>query len=189
LAELAVSYPDTRVEVRHASSATQLTELRAHELDVALVRDRPTDPDLDAVLAVEEAMGVLMADARSAEFATDAGVHLDRLAGLEWVQFARSEAPAWWDNVAATLRVHGITVADPVRDDEPPVTPEVKLAAVGTGRAFALASPGWARPLPEGITWHPLIGHPIVRRTWAVWHAEARQRDLAALIAALDSTP
>jgi hypothetical protein len=134
-------------------------------------------------------MGVILADARAAEVATDAGVHLHRLARLEWVQFARSEAPVWWDSVAATMRVHGIPVADPVRDDEPPLTREVKLAAVGTGRAFALASPTWARPLPAGITWQQLIGHPIVRRTWAVWHADSRQRDLAALIAALDAAP
>jgi hypothetical protein len=30
---------------------------------------------------------------------------------------------------------------------------------------FALASPTWARPLPEGMTWHRLVGDPIVRRT------------------------
>jgi hypothetical protein len=38
------------------------------------------------------------------------------------------------------------------------------------------------------MLWHPLVGHPIVRRTWAVWQASARQRELAALIAILDST-
>lgn len=69
-----------------------------------------------------------------------------------------------------------------------PVTVEAKLASAGTGRAFALASPGWAQPLPDGMLWHPLVGHPIVRRTWAVWQASARQRELAALIAILDST-
>jgi hypothetical protein len=64
----------------------------------------------------------------------------------------------------------------------------VKLAAVGTGRAFAFAAPGWARPLPEGLVWHPLIGNPIVRRTWALWLAESRQREVATLISALDIT-
>jgi DNA-binding transcriptional LysR family regulator len=186
IAELGAEYPDTRVEVRHASSADQLAELRARDLDVALVRDRPADPDLDTVLCVQETMGVILATARSTQLADAAGVRLDRLARLEWVRFPRSEAPAWYDHVAATLRVHGIELTDTDRRDEPPVTPEVKLAAVGTGRAFALASPGWARPLPAGMTWHRLVGNPIVRRTWAVWHAEARQRDLAALVAALE---
>jgi DNA-binding transcriptional LysR family regulator len=62
------------------------------------------------------------------------------------------------------------------------------------GRALiALAPPGWADPLPSAplpgvVTWHPLIGSPIIRRTWAVWPASSRRRDLAALIAALDVT-
>lgn len=72
------------------------------------------------------------------------------------------------------------------RDTGRPVTAEVKLAAAGTGRTFALASPRWAQPLPAGMHWHPLTGHPIVRRTWAVWDANARERDLAALISILD---
>lgn len=38
--------------------------------------------------------------------------------------------------------------------------------------------------------WHsfPLIGNPIVRRTWAAWPAESRRREVATRIAALDMT-
>jgi DNA-binding transcriptional LysR family regulator len=186
LARLSVTHPDTRVEVRHSTSATQLAALRTHDLDVALVRDRPADARFDAVLAVREAMGVILATTRSAQLAEPAGVHLPRLAGLSWIGFARSDTPAWYDQVTATLRAHGITVNHRARDDDRPVTAEVKLAAVGTGRAFALAAPGWARSVPAGVSWHPLIGDPLVRRTWAVWSATARRRDLAALVAALD---
>jgi DNA-binding transcriptional LysR family regulator len=187
LGRLGVDHPDTRVTVRHSSSAKQLADLRSGELDVALVRDRPADPSLDAVLAVREAMGVILSDALSDQLAEIGGVQLHRLTGLRWIGFARSDTPAWHDQVTATLRGHGVSVDDQP-DDDRPVTAEVKLAAVGTGRAFALASPGWAQPLPEGMRWHPLIGNPIVRRTWAVWTADARQRDLAGLIAALDLT-
>jgi DNA-binding transcriptional LysR family regulator len=175
------------VEIRHSSSATQVAALRAGDLHVALVRDRPADPDLDAVLAVRESMGVILSTARGEKLAGQTGVPLHRLAGLDWIGFARSDTPAWHDQVTATLRGHGITVTAPVPDNDRPVTAEVKLATVGTGRAFALASPGWAQPLPDGMAWHPLTGDPIVRRTWAVWRADARHRDLAALIAALDA--
>ncbi len=41
--------------------------------------------------------------------------------------------------------------------------------------------------LPDGMRWHPLIGNPIVRRTWALWDSAARRRDLAVLVAALDA--
>jgi DNA-binding transcriptional LysR family regulator len=187
LNRLSVDHPHTRVEVRHSSSTAQLADLRSNELQVALVRDRPADPSLDAVLAVREAMGVILADSLSARIADARGVQLHRLAGLHWIGFARSDTPAWHDHVTATLRGHGVTVDDQPGDDRPLIA-EVKLAAVGTGKAFALASPGWAQPLPAGMRWHPLIGDPIVRRTWAVWHAHARHRDLAALIAILDST-
>ena len=187
LGELAAAHPGTRVEVRHSSSAAQLAALRERELDLALVRERPADLALDAVLAVTEAMGVIIAAACSAEIAEPAGVQLHKLSSLTWIGFSRSEAPAWHDQVTAILRGHGIDT--PGSDDDGPLTREVKLAAVGAGRAFALASPTWAaQPLPDGIRWHPLAGDPIVRRTWAVWHADSRRRDLATLVAALDAT-
>ena len=187
LADLGSTYPLTRVAVSHASSAAQLAALQDGELDVALVRECPADPGYDAVLAVEEAIGVILATARAEELADPAGVRLHRLAGLEWVGFPRSEAPVWYDQVAATLRAHGISL-DHQSAGEHPLIAEVKLAAVGAGRAFALAPPDWAQSLPEGVTWRSLIGNPIVRRTWAVWPASSRRRDLAALVAALDIT-
>lgn len=184
-AELATSHPDIRVELRHAASAAQLAALRAGDLDLGLVRDRPYDPALDAVLAVEEAIGVVLSDARASEIAEPGGLQLQKLASLTWQGFARAESPAWYDQVAATMRAHGIEISDqPV--GEPPVTTEVKLAAVAGGLTFALAPSRWTEPLPDGISWFPLIGHPIVRRTWAVWHADSRRRDLAALVSALD---
>jgi DNA-binding transcriptional LysR family regulator len=186
LAHLADAFPDTRVEVVHSSSSSQIAAVRSGDLDVGLVRDRPTDPRLDAVLAVKESMGVILAAGRAEEIAEPPGVHLQRLAGLHWMAFARSDAPAWHDQVTATLRAHGIAVDDQPRDDRP-VTAEVKLAGIGTGKAFGLASPGWARPLPEALVWYPLVDDPIVRRTWAIWPADARQRDVAALIDALDN--
>ena len=188
LADLSISCPRTQVEVRHASSAAQLAALRTGDLDIALVRERPPGPDYDAVLAVEEAMGVILASSRAAELADPAGVRLHELAGLHWIGFPRSDTPIWHDQVTATLRSHGITVDGQPQPGEPPVIAEVKLAAVGTGRAFALAPAGWSQPLPEGLTWRRLIGDPIVRRTWALWPADSRRRDIAAFVAALDIT-
>lgn len=186
LAELSAAFPQTRVDISHASSAVQLAALEAGELDVALVRECPADPGYDAVLAVEEALGVLLAASVAGELADPAGVQLHWLADLEWLGFQRGEAPAWHDQVTATLRSHGIPVRDRARSGEHALIAEVKLAAVATGKAFALAPPGWPVPLPGGVTWCPLAGNPIVRRTWAVWPAGSRRRDLAALIAALD---
>ncbi|MFJ5218878.1 LysR family transcriptional regulator [Streptomyces sp. NPDC088354] len=187
IAEVSATYPNVPVDLQHAPSTAQLAALRAGEIEIALVRDRPTDAVLDSVLAVEESMGVVLTVSRADELADAGGVRLHRLSGLSWVGFARSDAPAWHDQVVATLHSHGITDIDSAGDDDRPVPREVKLAAVGTGRAFALASPAWVHPLPGGLVWHPLIGHPVVRHTWAVWRADSRQRELAALVAALAS--
>jgi DNA-binding transcriptional LysR family regulator len=184
-AQLASSHPETRVEIRHAASAAQLSALRTGHLELGLVRDRPPDPALDATLAVREAVGVLVGAACATRIAEPGGLRLERLAGLAWIGFPRSDSPAWYDQVAATMRVHGIEIS-PQPAGDPPVTTEVKLAAVGSGRMFALAPPQWSQPLPAGIGWHALIGDPLVRRTWAVWNSDSRRRDLAALIAAID---
>lgn len=185
LAELSTAFPLTRVGVSHASSASQLAELEAGQLDLALVRECPVDPRYNAVLAVEEALGVVLAAGHADKLADPEGIRLHRLAGLDWTGFPRSEAPVWYDQVTATLRAHGISLDHQPAGDGA-VIAEVKFAAVGTGRAFALAPPDWNQPLPAGVTWRPLIGNPIVRRTWAAWPASSRRRDLAALVAALD---
>jgi DNA-binding transcriptional LysR family regulator len=188
LAEVSTAFPRTRVDISHASSAAQLAALQAGELDVALARECPTDPGYDAVLAAEEPLGVLLAAAAASELGGPGGVQLHQLASLEWIGFARSEAPAWYDQVAATLRSHGIEVAGTAEHGGQGLIAEVKLAAVGTGKAFALSPPGRGIPLPASVTWCPLSGSPLIRRTWAVWAASSRRRDLAALIAALDRT-
>jgi DNA-binding transcriptional LysR family regulator len=93
-------------------------------------------------------------------------------------------APPWYDEVSAIPRTHGLGDRGSGSAGDPPVTAEVKFAAVRAGRSFSLAPPGWSANLPEGVHWHPMR-NPIVRRTWAVWPADSRQRDLAALVAAL----
>jgi DNA-binding transcriptional LysR family regulator len=59
----------------------------------------------------------------------------------------------------------------------------VKFAAVSSGQAFALAPENGLQPLPDDVTWSPLVGQPVVRRTWVVWPAESRRRDIGRLIA------
>jgi DNA-binding transcriptional LysR family regulator len=186
IARVSAIFADLVVQLRHLRSTDQLSAVKAGELDMALLRDHPADPVIDSALAVEESMGVILTAERADELALADGVPLGHLADLRWVGFARGDAPAWHDQVSATLRSHGVTGTDWVIDHDRPVTPEVKLAAAGTGRAFALAAPGWARPLPDGLVWHRLRGDPLIRRTWVAWHTESRRRDLARLVADLD---
>jgi DNA-binding transcriptional LysR family regulator len=186
LAELADEWPQTKVQARHLSSAAQLDALRAGELELGLLRERPSGDLFDAMLVVREELGVLLSEGQAEELATPDGVRLDTLGRLEWLAFPRSDSPAWHDELTAILRSHGLDRFSDAPEGQRLIA-EVKLAAVSAGRAFALAPPNWSQPLPAGVRWSPLANRPLVRRTWAVWNADSRRRDLGRLIAALES--
>lgn len=188
LADLALAFPNTRVRALHMSTAAQLTALRAGELDVGLVRERPIGADLDAMLVVEERLGVLLAADQIGKLAGPDGVRLDALAGLDWVGFPRSGSPAWYDELTAILRSHGLD-AGPAATAGQELIAEVKFAAVSAGGAFALAPPNWSQPLPDTVVWAPLAGHPLIRRTWVAWPAASQRRDLGHFVATLDYQP
>ena len=186
LSRVRAALPELRVEVRHLSTAAQTAELRAQRLDVALVRERVPGSAFDAMLVVTERLGVLLPAALAEELAEPGGVRLEVLGGLRWIGFPRSDSPAWYDQIVAVLRSHGIIVAEPSENDQS-LIPEVKFAAVQAGRTFTLAPPCWSQPLPDGVSWCPLLGAPLVRRTWTLWAGGSRRRDIGAFIAAVES--
>lgn len=102
------------------------------------------------MLVVEEPLGDVLTAATAQRLAEPGGSQLRRLAGLSWLGFPRAGAPAWHDQVTATLRAHGISPAEQPSHPEGALIAEVKVAAVRTGRAFALAPPGWAQQLFSG---------------------------------------
>ncbi|SNY06219.1 LysR substrate binding domain-containing protein [Paractinoplanes atraurantiacus] len=112
-------------------------------------------------------------------------VRLERLAGLRWLSFARSDSPAWFDEIVAVLRSHGLRATPDVAGSQA-LIPEVKLTSVLAGDVFSLAPADWPQPLPAGVVWLQLAGSPLVRRTWATWRADSRRRDLGRLVAALE---
>ena len=44
-------------------------------------------------------------------------------------------------------------------------------------------------PLPDSVAWSPLVGHPLVRRTWVVWPPNSRRRDIGQLVTAFEVPP
>jgi DNA-binding transcriptional LysR family regulator len=156
--------------------------LRNDQLDVGLVRERPSGSEFDAMLVAQESLGVLISPKVAARLADSAGIDLDQLAELQWVGFPRSSSPAWYDELTGILRGHRIDIGAPVADDQLLIA-AVKFAAVSSGRAFALAPEHGLQPLPDNVSWSPLVGNPLVRRTWVVWPAESRRRDVGRLVA------
>ena len=182
LAKFAVESPNTRVVPQHLSTAAQITALRSDQLDVGLVRERPAGSEFDAMLVAQEPLGVLISSKVAAQLADSDGLQLDQLAELNWLGFPRTSSPAWYDELTGILRSHGIDVGPPAADDQVLIA-AVKFVAVGSGQTFAFAPEPGLQPLPDNVTWSPLVGNPVVRRTWAVWPSESRRRDVGRLIA------
>jgi DNA-binding transcriptional LysR family regulator len=178
--------PEARIVPVHLSTAAQLAALRSGQLDVGLVSERPTGPGLDSILVARENMGVLIAAGLGNRVAGPDGIPLEALAGLQWVGFPRSHAPAWYDEITAIMHSHGIDIASPAPDGHE-LIPTVKFIAVGGGHAFALSAEKGGPPIPDQIGWFPLTDHAIVKRTWIAWPANSRRRDVGKLVAALEA--
>jgi DNA-binding transcriptional LysR family regulator len=188
LSELAASpFRHTAVQISQLSCPAQLAALKEGALDLALIRERPVDEGLDVALLAEEPLGVLMAaeQAHNLDLGT-ADVLLEELASLKWMGFTRSDSPAWHDHVVAVLRNHGIKIGTET-SEAAELPPAVKLAQLSMGGQFALVPRGCFPELPETLRWLPLVGEPLVRRTWTVWPSWSRRRDVALLIAAMEA--
>ena len=187
LSRFAADCPDARIVPRHMATAAQFAALHSDDLDVGLVRERPAGSEFDAILVVRESLGILIASDRAAEVSGPDGISLEALRGMDWVGFPRTHSPAWYDELTAIFCTHGIAFGPSSQDDQE-LIPAVKLMGVGAsaGRAFALAPPDWPHPIPAGISWAPLVGHPLIRRTWAVWPANTHRRDVGHLVAAFE---
>jgi DNA-binding transcriptional LysR family regulator len=186
LARFTAKYPETRVVPRQLSTAAQFLALRDDALDVGLVRERPAGPELDAMLVSRENLGVLIASDLSDDLVGPDGVQLDALRGLTWVGFPRAGSPAWFDELTSIMRSHGIDIGPPVPEDLELVA-AVKVASVSSRHTFALSPRRQLDQLPEAVAWAPLVGNPLVRRTWAVWPASSRRRDIGHFVTTFDS--
>ena len=186
LARFTAKYPEARVVPRQLSTAAQFAALREDALDVGLVRERQAGPEFDAMLVSRENLGILIASDLADELVGPDGVRLDALQGLKWIGFPRAGSPAWFDELTSIMRSHGIDVGPPVPEDLELIA-AVKFASAGSGSAFALAPPRRIDQLPEAVAWAPLVGNPLVRRTWAVWLATSRRHDIGHFITTFDS--
>ncbi|MGW0087185.1 LysR substrate-binding domain-containing protein [Streptomyces sp. NPDC003393] len=182
LAWLAEEYPETQLQACHLSTAAQLDALRNGELDIGLLRERPGNSDLEAIQILKENLGVLLSTEQALALSDPNGIRLENLRGLDWVGFTRSTSPGCYDELTATLRQHGVSVG-PECPAGKSLIAEVKIAAVTGGKSFALAPPQWPHPIPDSVAWRPLIGHPLVRRTWLAWTADTQREEVPGFIA------
>jgi len=186
LAKFAADHPATRFNPGHHSSMTaQLDELRSGRLDVSFLRDRPVGTEFDAILVAKEELGVLLATDLAAELGGGGAVGLAALRGLRWFSCSRSSSPSWHDELASVLRGYGLDVGAAAVDNAVQI-PSVMLAAVSAREGFALVPQHCMATHPDTVTWSPIAGQSLVQRTWAVWRASTRRREIARLVTAFD---
>lgn len=186
LAKFSADHPATRFNPGHHSSMTaQLDDLRSGRLDVSFLRDRPVGTEFDAILVAKEELGVLLATDLAAELGDGGAVGFDALRGLRWFSCSRSSSPSWHDKIASVLRGYGLDVDSAAVEDAVQI-PSVMLAAVSAHDGFALVPQHCTATYPDTVAWSPIAGHSLMQRTWAVWRASTRRREIARLITAFD---
>ncbi len=186
LATYAAGSASPHVRVRQLSLPEQFVALRTGQLDLSVTRERPNGKEFETMLLKRDSLGVVVASHIADRLSGPDGIRLADLSALEWIRFARADSPNWYDEMTAVLRSHGINVDNADSDELLPIT-SIVFAAVSGGRSFALAPESWVSPIPDQVTWRPLAGQPLMRRTWAVWPANSRRTDVADLLAAFEA--
>jgi DNA-binding transcriptional LysR family regulator len=118
LSRFAADCPHARVVSKYLSTAAQFAALRSDDLDVGLVRERPAGSEFDAMLVVRESLGILIDSDVAAKLGGAERISLEALGGMDWVGFPKTHSPAWYDQLAAIFRTHGIDVGPSSEDDQ-----------------------------------------------------------------------
>jgi DNA-binding transcriptional LysR family regulator len=143
-------YPEVELELREMHSGAQLPALRAGTIDVGLLRESPSDGDIEMETVFREPfVAVLPVRHR---LAAQARVAPRQLAREPFILFPRELAPTLYDQIAAICRSGDFT-------------PRVRHEAlewftvtglVGAGMGVSIAPAGLARLRWRGVVYRPL---------------------------------
>ncbi|WP_405659546.1 LysR family transcriptional regulator [Streptomyces sp. RK9] len=167
LADFRRHHEGVELELRELTTAQQLDQLAAHDLDVGLIHHPCDVTGLELGPVLRREVGVLLP--RGAPAAELAEVPLTALTGYDLVLFHRSAAPALHDDLLTTCARDGYT---------PTAVRHGQGASFVRGlilSAHAVAfSPKDAHPVPPAgtepdIVWRPLAGAPLAWRHSVAW--------------------
>ncbi|ARX85512.1 LysR family transcriptional regulator [Streptomyces alboflavus] len=167
LADFRRHHEGVELELRELTTAQQLDQLAAHDLDVGLIHHPCDVTGLELGPVLRREVGVLLP--RGAPAAALTEVPLTALTGYDLVLFHRSAAPALHDDLLTTCARDGYT---------PTAVRHGQGASFVRGlilSAHAVAfSPKDAHPAPPAgtepdIVWRPLAGAPLAWRHSVAW--------------------
>ncbi len=165
--------PELTVELHELTSAEQVRMLAEGRLDIGLVhhpvRPKPTGAggadglgELRFRTMVDVPLGVVLP--RVAPLARAGEIALAELAGYDLILPPRVAAPDWYDHILAVCQRNGF-VPDRVRSAR---SPEFLFGLLLAERCVAFEPVRMAHREPR-VTWRPMSGQPLIRRTSAVW--------------------
>ncbi|MGH4027862.1 LysR family transcriptional regulator [Actinomycetota bacterium Odt1-20B] len=167
LAEFRREHPGVEVELHELSTAQQLVQLAAHDLDVGLIHHPCDVTGLELGQVLRRELGVLLP--RGATAAALPEVPLASLSGYELILFPRAAAPALHDDVLTTCARNGFTPAA-VRHG---LGASFVRGLILSSKAVALSprdaqGPAVAAGEAE-VVWRPLAGAPLAWRQSVAW--------------------
>lgn len=167
LADFRQQHAGVELELRELTTAQQLAQLAAHDLDVGLIHHPCDVTGLELGPVLRREVGVLLP--RGAPAAALTEVPLTALTGYDLVLFHRSAAPALHDDLLTTCARDGYTPTA-VRHGQ---GASFVRGLILSSHAVAF-SPKDAHPVhPPGtdpdIVWRPLAGAPLAWRHSVAW--------------------
>ncbi len=156
------AHPEVRVSSITGWTAWNLEMLRNDEVDLAFVRGRIVDPDLELLLCGAEELALIVR--RDHPLATEAAVARERIRGEPVVFWNRSSGPEYYDEVVSAVWPDGDARIVAVEADAEQVLAEV-AAGIGVSVLDRRRS---ERIKPSGVVVVPLEGAPSVSISLAI---------------------
>ncbi|GII52492.1 transcriptional regulator [Planotetraspora thailandica] len=162
LARMSAHTPGLDVDLQELTTAEQVRMIAEARLDVGLVHHPVETAGLRSGPVVETRLGVVLP--RDSPLAQLREVGPADLAGHDLALFPRATAPGWHDEILDVCRRHGY-LPRRIRHAR---NPEFLLGMVLGRQCVAFEPESTARREPR-VTWRPLAGAVLSRRTSAIW--------------------
>jgi len=160
----AAAHPQTRLELREATTDDQIRDLRRGELDIGVVRHPCDTVGLTCGAKMRRPLGVLLPGTH--RLASRRTIELADLNGSPLVVFPRAMAPGLYDHLLAVCRDHGFMPGTIRHARNPNFVQGLVLAGLGV---HLNEQP--AHRLPAGLAWRPIRSEPLAWVTSTVWAA------------------
>ncbi|WP_107054965.1 LysR family transcriptional regulator [Streptomyces aureocirculatus] len=155
------------LELRELTTAQQLAQLAAHDLDVGLIHHPCDVTGLELGPVLRREMGVLLP--RDAPAAALAEVPLTALTGYDLVLFHRSAAPALHDDLLTTCARDGYTPTAVRHGQGASFVRGLILSSHAVAFGPKDAHPAPAADQDPDLVWRPLAGAPLAWRHSVAW--------------------